>query len=302
MSGIFEGMDVAQDAAKESDVLGGGFAPLETAIYGAVIKSAYLHTAASGARAVVFAADINGKEYRETMYYSSNTNNGLKTYFIDNTTGKKRNLPGFATIDSLCIIAAGMLFTSMTPVPKIQNIYNYDLSKDVPTEVQMLDALTDKPVYLAIQNVLENKQIKNTVTGKYVDTAKTRNVNNIVKVFHPTTKMTAVEIAEGSAVAAFYESWETTKTGITIDKVKTVAADATGVAPGQASIFTPVVAPAPVAVVEPTPVAAPVAVAPVAVVEPTPVAAPVAQPAVAPVAPVAEPAVVPTAPVFPPAV
>ena len=59
-----EGLEESQDRL-------GGFSPLDTAIYKAVIKAFYAGASDSGAMNITILADVGGKEYRETIYITN---------------------------------------------------------------------------------------------------------------------------------------------------------------------------------------------------------------------------------------
>ncbi len=53
------------------DRVGGGFKVLPTNIYNSKIKLAYAGTSASGAMNITFICDIDGREYKETIYITN---------------------------------------------------------------------------------------------------------------------------------------------------------------------------------------------------------------------------------------
>jgi hypothetical protein len=191
-----EGLEEAQDRL-------GGFQPFDTDIYEASIKLAYAGQSSGGAMNVTLVADIGGREYRETIYV---TNKKGENFFLNqNDKSKKVPLPGFTTIEDLCLVTTEKPLAEQTTEEKVVKIYDYELRADAPKSVEVLTELLGKQVYLAIVNQLENKNEKDNA-GEYQPIADSRTVNLIDKVFHYPTKMTTVEARNG-AEATFFDKW-----------------------------------------------------------------------------------------------
>lgn len=204
-----EGLEESQDRL-------GGFSPLDTAIYKAVIKAFYAGASDSGAMNITILADVGGKEYRETIYI---TNKEGKNYYFDKNDKdktKKIPLPGFTIVDDICLIAAGAPLSEMETEEKIVKVYDSTAKAEVPKAVPMVTALLGQEVYLAIARNLENKTEKQG--NEYVATAETRETNNIEKVFHPEQKITVVEARTGQTEPKFFEAWAERNNGVTRDR------------------------------------------------------------------------------------
>ena len=196
----------------------GGFQRLDTDVYAGMIKVAYAITSEGGAQGVVLNIDFEGKEYSETIYV---TDKKGQNYFLnkdDNT--KKVQLPGFIIIDELCLVTTDKPLSEQDTEEKVVKVYDKDAKKELPKGVPVLTELTGKPVLLGVLKTLENQNEKSG--SEYVPTAKTREVNSIDKVFHPTLRITVVEARntkEGEQPEAkFIESWTTRNKGNTRDK------------------------------------------------------------------------------------
>ena len=200
---------------QQEDRLGGGFSKFETDAYDAKIKVAYAGQSDGGARNVTVVADIGGKEYSETIYI---TNKQGENFFLNKQdTTKKVALPGFTTINDICLVCTDEGALEFQPAEeKVVNIYDYELKRDVPKSVMVLTSLTGKDVTLGIQKILENKNEKKG--NEYVPIADTRETNAIQKVFHAATKMTVLEAQQGATEAAFYPAWVDKNKGQTYDK------------------------------------------------------------------------------------
>lgn len=190
---------------ESEDRLGGGFKPLSTDIYNVKVKVLYAGQAESGARNCTVVAILpDGKEYRETIYI---TNKKGENFFLNkDDQSKKVPLPGFTTIDDICLAATGFPLAEQTFEEKTLKIYDFDQKKEVPTKVMVAVDLCDKEVSLGIQHVLEDKTKKNDQTGEYEPTGETRELNQIAKVFHTESKVTMAEARAGQE-ATFWDSW-----------------------------------------------------------------------------------------------
>lgn len=226
-----DGLEEAQDRL-------GGSKTYETDIYVFTVKAAYASPAASGAMGVGLVLDLDGDEYKETVYV---TNKKGENYFEKN--GKKVPLPGFTLIDDICLIVTGKPLASAVTAEKVLNVYNPDQKKEVPTSVQVLTELTGEKIALSILKQKVNKQVK--TNDGYVPTNESREENAIDKAFHPTQKLTVVEAKKGEQEAKFWDAWLEQNKGKTRDRFKEVKAPngapaaAGGAAPARTSMFGP---------------------------------------------------------------
>lgn len=191
----------------------GGYSPLETDIYEATIKALYAQTAKSGAMSLNLIADINGREYRETVYITSK--DGVNYYV--NKAGKKAPLPGFITMNDLCLCAVGRELSELETETKVIKLYNREAKTEMPTEVPMVVDLIGAKVALGIFKEKVNKQVLEGNT--YVDSEETREQNVINKVFHLETHKTVNE-AKNDLEAEFWDKWLAKHQGKEIDRTK----------------------------------------------------------------------------------
>lgn len=206
--------NLTTDGIEKSEDRLGGFSLLETDIYIATIKALYAGEAESGAMSVSLIADINGQEYKETFYVTSGKAKGRRNYY--ERDGKKMPLPGFTTVDDICLIATGEPLASQQTEDKVINIYNFEEKREVPTTVPMLVDAIGQQVALGIRKVLENKSEKKG--DEYVAIADTREINEVEKVFHPEMKLTVNEAKEGKEEAKFWDAWVERNKGKIRDK------------------------------------------------------------------------------------
>lgn len=221
---------------QNQDRLGGSYI-LDTGAYDATVKVAYAIESANGAKGVSLIADINGREYRETVYV---TNRQGENFFLNrDDKSKKVPLPGFTTIEDICLCTTEKPLSEQMIEEKMVNVYDFDAKKEVPKSVPVLTDLIGQQVTLGIIRVLENKSAKDG-NGNYQPIPETREVNNIDKVFHTPTKMTMVEATNGKTEGEFFPKWVERNEGNTQDKRKIKDGEAgTAGRPGQPSTGAP---------------------------------------------------------------
>jgi hypothetical protein len=192
MSNIFAGKKAAAEKVEE-DFMGGGGA-LDTDIYLATIKTAYIgKAAASDARNVTLLLDINGREVRQQIWVSNRA--GEVTY-KDKKTGDDKNLPGFNQINSLCMLLCSKEMGGMDVEELTVKLYDFTAGKELPQAVDCFTELHGEKVNVALQRQTVDKTAKNENTGNYEPTGEVRDQNEIVKFF-PEDKLVSIsEVAE----------------------------------------------------------------------------------------------------------
>ena len=196
---------------RSEDTLGGGFNLLDSDIYEAKIKAAYGGASQGGALNVTVVCDINGQEYSETIYV---TGRNKLPYFEKN--GKRRFIPGYNIVNSICKIATGKSLTELDSENKILVVYDPNEKKRKPTEVPVLTGLSGKTICLGIVKELRNKAVQDA-HGIYRDTEETREDNRINAVFDADTHRTLNEI-EDNKEAVFWDKWLEKNKGATVDR------------------------------------------------------------------------------------
>lgn len=205
---------------QSTDNQGGGSFTRESDIYSGKIKMAYAGAAKSGARFVQLIVDMpDGKEYKETVYITNKA--GENFYLNKSDNSKKVPLPGFTTIDDICLCATGKPLAEQDAEEKIVKIYDFEAKAELPTSVPVLIELLGQDISLAILKVTENKQAKNA-NGVYEATAETRDINSIDKVFNTATQMTVVEARNKAEAPVFWDNWLERNKGKTRDKTSKV--------------------------------------------------------------------------------
>jgi hypothetical protein len=186
---------------------------------------AYAGQSAGGAHNVTILADINGREYRETIYV---TNKKGENFFQNKSDlTKKVPLPGFVTIDDLCLVTTGAPLCDQVIEEKMVKVWDYDAGAEMPKSVPVLTGLIGQQVRFGIFKQKVDKNEKNAA-GDYVPSGETREENVIDKVFEYDSKLTVVEARNGTQSAVFHDSWATKNRGVTRDKSSKVAANQNG--------------------------------------------------------------------------
>ena len=196
------------------DRLGGGFQPFDTGSYISTIKQMYAGESQGGAKNMTIIADIDGKEHRETIYF---TNKKGENFFLNKQdNSKKVPLPGFTTVDDICLVATGIPLAETVFEEKMVKIWDHESRKEVPKSVPVAVDCIGKQVGLALLNIIANKSEKQG--NEYVDIADTRSFNEIDKVFDPETRLTVVEARNEVTEADFMQKWEEKNSGNVRDK------------------------------------------------------------------------------------
>lgn len=190
---------------KPEDRLGGGYEPLPSGVYDATIKLVYAGKAQnSDAQNVTIHADIDGREYRETIYV---TNRNGENFYKDKESGKAIQLPGFVTVNDIALFTTDTPITELDVETKKIKVYNFEEQKELPTDVPVFTDMIGKTVKLAILRVIDDKR-KRGDDGQYHATGETRTSNQIDKVFHPETGRTVNEYLNEIDPAEFLPAWE----------------------------------------------------------------------------------------------
>lgn len=204
-----EGLEESQDR------LGGGFQPRVSDAYDFKIKAFYAGAADSGAKNVSIIVEDAAGEYRETIYV---TNKKGENWFLnkDDKT-KKVPLPGFTTIDDICLAATGFPLADQTWEEKVIKLYDFETRKEMNKAVMMAIEMVGKDVTLGLVQTKKNKGVKQD-DGSYIDGPEERIEVGINKVFHTESKVTMAEAREGKTEGEFYAMWAEKNKGIVIDK------------------------------------------------------------------------------------
>lgn len=203
-----EGMEQVKDSV-------GGFSLLDSGVYPAKVKAVYMTKASSSnAMAANLLLDIDGREYRETIYI---TNKNGENFFVNQKTGNKVPLPGFTLLNDLCLLTVKEPLCKMDTEDKVFKLYDYEAKTELPKSVPTITALSDQEVVVGIIKQVVDKNVKNA-DGKYVPSGDTREENIIDKFFHAESKCTVNEISAEKTEHAFLDKWIEKNAGKTRNK------------------------------------------------------------------------------------
>lgn len=213
----FDNLTDSTELAEQTDSLGGRYI-FPSDIYDAVISCIYLTESKNGATGAVVDLKIQGKDYRETIWF---TNKKGENFYISKTDGTKQGLPGWNILDAMSFLSTGTGFKQAlaSREEKVVKVYNFDAKKELDTNVQVVMSLLGAKIKVALLDQIVNKQEQNN-QGEYVPVDETREENIISAVFNADTMKTLSETKKG-ADAKFYNAWlEKFKTGAPHDKSK----------------------------------------------------------------------------------
>lgn len=212
------------------DRLGGGYEAMPSGIYTGTIKLAYVGQAASSkATSINLVIDVNGKDLRETIWI---TNRDGENFYVDKNDSKKKHpLPGFTTVDDICLLATGEGLSEQDFEEKIVKQYDPTERKEMNKPAKVAVNLLGKEIKLGVIREINDKQKKDD-SGKYVNTGETRTENTIDKVFHVETGRTVNEYRHEVETAEFLKAWDEKNTGKDRNKATGLGGGAGGGATG----------------------------------------------------------------------
>ena len=190
---IFAGKKAVKDDKVEEDYVGGGSYTVDSDIYPAEVKYAYIGKAAnSGAQNLTLCLKVNGKTEITRQIWMTNKNGDIT--YEDKKTKELKNLPGYNQVNALALILTGQEIGDLDVEEKTLNLYDYDSKKEIPQAVDCFTDLHGLNLQVAIQKQTVDKTEKNESTGEYEPTGETRDVNEFVKFFPETALVTLSEI------------------------------------------------------------------------------------------------------------
>lgn len=198
----------------EKDTIGSNYKPLETDVYDAEIKLAYIiDSKSSKAQGIELLLLINGQEKSFSNFFS--TSEGKVTQ-INKETKKEEVYFKYLLVNSLfnLVLNKGMNnLTSNDYSKKFIKKHNYITKTEDNIEVITIPSLESKKIKVAITNTLINK---------YSDPSKTTSKNEIVKFFNE-KGYTSTELEnlqkDSTLQPDFINKWLEVHKGKTIDKV-----------------------------------------------------------------------------------
>jgi len=222
---LLKSLVTTEDIIADSDTLG-GYSVLESDVYDLTIEVAFVTYSANKAMALnVHFKTVDGKQLRQQFWMTSGEAKGCKNYY-ENKQGDKQYLPGFTMANSLCLLTVGEEISKMNTEPKVINLYDYSVKKEIPTKVDMLIELLGKSVTAGVLKQIVNKNELDANTGTYVASSETRTENEINKLFRQQDGLTITEIKAAATEPVFKQKWVEKWKGVTKDKSSAVVANA----------------------------------------------------------------------------
>jgi len=218
-------LSMQTDVQVEELSTGGGSFLWDTGIYDCVVDMAYFDVSKGGARSLnLTLLNNDGKKLKQTFYVTNRK--GETTYM--NAKGEKRYLPGFSVSTNLCVTSVNEDLGSVDDASEMKtvNVYNFDQRKEVPTEKKVATTLLGKKVKAAIFKQVVNKRV-NDGTGNYVDSAETKEENEIKDFYFADSGLTVSEKTKGIEEAIMSLKWAERNTGKLINRAKPVAGGTT---------------------------------------------------------------------------
>jgi len=205
--------------------LGGGSYLWDSGVYKTIIDMAYFDQSKGGAHSLnVTLLGEDGKKLKQTIWF---TNRKEEVHFV-NQKGEKDYLPGYTLANNLSLIITGEDVNEAfdKSEKKMVNVYDFNEKKEKPTEKSVATSLLGKPVKVAILKQTVNKRV-NDGSGNYVDSAETRDENQIKEFYFSDSDLTVVEKAKDAKEALMMPKWAERNTGKTLNRVKDVTASTT---------------------------------------------------------------------------
>jgi len=200
--------------------LGGGSYLWDSGVYKAIIDMAYFDQSKGGAHSLnVTLLGEDGKKLKQTIWF---TNRKEEVHFV-NQKGEKDYLPGYTLVNNLALIITGEDINEAfdKSEKKMVNVYDFNEKKEKPTEKSVATSLLGKQIKAAVLKQTVNKRV-NDGSGTYVDSAETRDENQLKEFYFPDSDLTVVEKAKDATEALMMPKWAERNTGKTLNRVKEV--------------------------------------------------------------------------------
>lgn len=231
----FNNLVNSDQLAEQTDSLGGRQL-FPSDVYKAVISCVYLTESKNGATGAVLDLKIDGKDYRETIWF---TNHNGENFYVGRD-GTKQGLPGWNTMDalSMCSVGKGFMAALGSREEKVVKVYDYESKSEQPTNVPVVMDLLNAPVSVGIIHQIVNK--RELIDGEYKEVDETREENVINAVFNTASGKTFSEMKK-NAEPTFMDKWlNKYKTGAPLDKSKKTGNAPSSAKPGSTREVKPI--------------------------------------------------------------
>ena len=206
-------MAIDDDVEETKDVVGGGGGYIkDSGVYMVKVQHAFIEMSKGGATGVNISmkhTKENGEsEFNTTEYVKSGNAKGNLNYYVSKA-GNKVLLPGYVTVDEMCLAATGKPLRESTTSTKSVEVYDFEARAKKSKEVEVIDALTGAILMVGIDKVLVNKFANGAPIAEETER------NQISKAFDKTGR-TSKEAA-ANAAPEFIEKWKEKHEGVVKD-------------------------------------------------------------------------------------
>lgn len=218
---MFSKFKSENDGVESGGDVVGGFKLLDSNIYAAAVKLLFFGASEKGAQfaEVHLTVDNDGQphEFRERIYMT--TKKGENTY-TDKRSGAVKFMPGFETINDLCLVTTGYGLVDMADdiEEKVFNLYDPETRSEKPQNVPCLPNVMGQRLLVGITQEIEDKT--KLEGDEYVPTGETRSLNKLSKCFHEESGRTVTEIKADKDEPIFAQKWLERNMGQVIDRSK----------------------------------------------------------------------------------
>lgn len=228
----------SNDIKHEKDRVGGGSFIVESGVYLATIKHAYIKQSAGGAYGLAVQLDLdNGQTVLETLWVTNKQ--GQNFYTTQN--GEKHYLAGFTLADSISLLTLEKPISTLTTETGLVEMWSSTAQDKVPTKVPVYTQLLGKQIKVGVIKEVDYKRSYNDATGAWEDSDETREYNVIDKFFRASDDKTVDELRTKVEEATFINKWSEVWAGKTRDKTakkaKPQPSRPTAQAPAKTSMF-----------------------------------------------------------------
>ena len=196
------------DVTETKESVGGGYYVPESGVYQYTVTKAYLDESAKGSMFLGLELTSAEHTFNHSLYFTTNKQNGQEVFY-KTKDGKKKYLPSFLLVDSLCQLLTEKDFGDQDVEEKLIKLYDKAAGKEVGKKREVLVDLLGKDILVGVIKSLEDS---------YRDPSKEVTRLSIDKFFDVDSKLTAQEIENDMEKPDFYEKWIDKNKGVTKDE------------------------------------------------------------------------------------
>lgn len=203
---LFKNAKVAKDVEQVEDRVGGGFEPLESGVYLAVITNAYVIESSRGSSGVHLELKIPDEKDRIITQDIYITNTDGDTFYEKD--GKNYYLQGYQTMDAIALITTDTPILEQDSETRTVEVYNRETKTKERVKKEVLVDMLQAEINVGIIKAQRYKQVETSPgSGEYRDTDDLITYNEIDKIFDPEQGMTVNELMEEAEEAVFINQW-----------------------------------------------------------------------------------------------